>query len=758
MKIGFRKVKLTDQLSIIIFFPALITIAFLVFKFFQEQSEFSSPMLIGILVVIAVYCVVADRYIKRLSTSVLSVKESLAHLLEGRYTETVPIVVADEVEQTIKLVITLQDELKQKATFVRQINEGKLEASYTPTHENDLFGHSLLGMKDYLTHVNQNDQKRKWTSDGLERFVEVLRSNDNIKTLSNELIIQLVKVVGANQGALFVLQKDDEGIDFLEMQSCYAFDRTKHFSKRVEVGEGLLGQTFLEKQTVYLKEVPKSFAQITSGLGGANPKTVLIIPLKVNDEVVGVAELASFKEFEAHEISFLEQIGENIAHTITSFRIAERTKKLLNESQAQAEQMRAQEEELRQNQEELQATQEEIRRKYNELFKQLTELNYQSRFDQLRSITLTRKRNMEYYFDIIRNQIMTFSENRMIVEAVKEFKKAFYQIHSGISEQELLAMRKDLESYYRDEFIPRLKENTHTQEEPEHYFPESTLACIQQYRYISNNPHPTGQKAWLDNAKDGSEYSQVHEKYHPIIRSFLEKFGYYDIFLIDITTGDMLYSVFKEVDFATSLLTGLYSITNFGKVVRAAIESHDKDFVRLIDFEPYDPSYRTPASFIACPIYDGAEKIGILVFQMPISKINQILTGDNNWMEDGLGRSGETFMVGHDYKLRSIARELIESPEAYIASLQRKGIDPCVLHQIRKTNTSILVEKVEFDSVTKALNGEQGTQIERNHSGEEMLNAYTPLNIPDVKWVMVSSIKEEEVSERINNLRSGGGI
>lgn len=758
MAFGFRKVKLTAQLSIIIFFPALLTIAFLVFQFSQEQSELSRPMLIGILILIAGYSVLAGLYIKRLSRSVLLAKQSIANLLEGRYTEAMPSVVADEVEQMIRVVSTLQNDLKQKATFAGQIKEGKLEALYKPVHESDLLGHSLMGMKDYLANVNQDDQKRKWTSDGLARFVEVLRSNDNIKKLSNELIILLVKVLDANQGALFVLQKDRDGTDFLEMQSSYAFDRSEHFAKRIEVGEGLLGQMLLDKQTVYLKKVPEKFVQITSGLGSAQPNTVLIVPLKVDDVVVGIAELASFKEFEAHEISFVEQIGENIAHTITSFQTAEKTKKLLNESQKQAEQMRAQEEELRQNQEELQATQEEISRKYDELFKQLMELNYQSRFDQLRSITLTRKRNIEYYFDIIRNQILTFAENRMVIEAVKEFKEAFYEIDSGISERDLLAMRKNLGSYYSEEFIPRLRDNTDVQEKPERYFPANTLEYILQYLYISNNPHPTGQKALLDNANDGSEYSRVHEKCHPIIRSFLEKFGYYDIFFIDSKTGYMLYSVFKEIDYATSLLSGLYSNTNFGKVVRAAIESRDKNFVRLIDFEPYDPSYRTPASFIACPIYDGAEKIGILVFQMPINKINQILTGDNNWTEDGLGRSGETFMVGHDYMLRSIARELVENPDEYIASLQREGLDTSVLHQIRKTNISILVEKVEFDSVTKALNGQQGTQIEHNASGEEMLNAYAPLNIPDVKWVMVSSIKEKEVSERINNLRSGGGM
>jgi hypothetical protein len=189
-------------------------------------------------------------------------------------------------------------------------------------------------------------------------------------------------------------------------------------------------------------------------------------------------------------------------------------------------------------------------------------------------------------------------------------------------------------------------------------------------------------------------------------------------------------------------------------VVQAAIRSDDKNFVQLVDFGLYDPSYRTPASFIACPVYDGHEKTGVLVFQMPINKINQILTGDNKWREDGLGRSGETFVVGADYTLRSIARELVENPKAYVASLQAEGYDSSTLHQIQKTGTSILLEKIKFESITNALAGSQGTLIERSALGTEVLNAYAPLSIPDVHWVIISTMQEAEVSERINSLKN----
>jgi hypothetical protein len=245
----------------------------------------------------------------------------------------------------------------------------------------------------------------------------------------------------------------------------------------------------------------------------------------------------------------------------------------------------------------------------------------------------------------------------------------------------------------------------------------------------------------------------VHAWYHPILRNFLEKFGYYDIFLIDAGTGDMIYSVFKEVDFATNLLNGLYSGTNFGKVVKEAVESKDHNFVKLIDFEPYDPSYHAPASFIASVVYDGDEKIGILVFQMPINKINQILTGNNKWREDGLGETGETFIVGSDYKLRSISRQVIEDLEGHLSALKKTRYDDVMIQQIRKMQTNILMEEVKMEAVGHALKGQTGTILEQNAFEEKMLSAYAPLNIADVHWIIMSSMTETEASLRIKNLR-----
>lgn len=738
--------------------PVLLVIVLLIYVTSRSTDKLVSEknMAAGIVVLLlAGYCILLYSFINKTRARILTIKQTIADLVAGKFQTTTIVTGRDELADIASSLNTLKSDLVQKAHFAEAIRNGNLEVSYKPDSADDQLGHALLKLKDNLHIVKEEDQKRNWTTDGLARFVEVLRSNKKIDALVHDITKNLVSLLQANQGAIFVLNDSETGEQHLEMMACYAFNRTKFLTKKIAIGEGLIGQTFLERQTIYLNEVPDDFVRITSGLGEANPRNLLIAPLKVNEDVVGIVELASFKTFQPHEIAFVEKIGENIAHTILSFRTNEHTQRLLDESHQQAENLRAQEEELRQNQEELQATQEEISRKYNALFTQLTELSHQSKFDQLKSINSTKKRNVEYYFDIIRNQIRTFSENKMIIDAVKSFRRTFALVQEGITEEQLLTMKANLQQYYADEFIPRLKENTDQLERIEHYFPKETQADILQYHYISNNPHPTGQKSLLNDAGDGSEYSKVHAYYHPVMRSYLEKFGYYDIFLIDPVTGDMVYSVFKEIDFSTSLITGLYNRTNFGRVVKEAIESTDKDFVKLEDFEPYDPSYRTPASFIARPIYDGNEKVGILVFQMPINKINQILTGDNNWRDDGLGESGETLLIGSDYRLRSVARQLLEDKRKYLNGLTKIGYHENIIRQIDKMNTSILLESIKLKSVESGLQGETGTTLEKNKHGVEMLNAFAPLNIPDVHWMILSTMEEEEASTRINDLRKG---
>lgn len=232
-------------------------------------------------------------------------------------------------------------------------------------------------LSDYIAEIEaakKEDEKRQWTSNGIAKFSDILRTHyTDSQLMFDSIISNLVKYVGANQGGLFLLD-GDKGEEQLKLVAMYAYERKKYLTKTVGLGEGVLGQSVLEKSLVYLKEIPANYVTITSGLGGAVPRSLVVVPLLLNDEVYGVIELASFKEFEEFEREFIQRVGESIASSVSTVRVNDRTKTLLEELQQQTEEMKSQEEEMRQNMEELVATQEEMQRKEREYIQRIEEL------------------------------------------------------------------------------------------------------------------------------------------------------------------------------------------------------------------------------------------------------------------------------------------------------------------------------------------------------------------------------------------------
>jgi putative methionine-R-sulfoxide reductase with GAF domain len=249
------------------------------------------------------------------------------------------------------------------------INEMNEKASQIKLNEKKL--------NDYIKEIEaakKDSERRQWSSQGLAMFADLLRAHhgDSQKMFDN-ILSNLVKYIGANQGALFLIEGENENRS-LQQVATYAYDRKKYIQKTVPVGEGVLGQAVLEKSPVYMTAVPTQYIQITSGLGDAPPRSLLVSPLIVNEEVFGVIELASFQKIESHVQEFVGRIGESIASTISTVRVSEKTKTLLEELQQQTEEMKSQEEEMRQNMEELVATQEEMQRKEQEYLQRIAEL------------------------------------------------------------------------------------------------------------------------------------------------------------------------------------------------------------------------------------------------------------------------------------------------------------------------------------------------------------------------------------------------
>ena len=374
-------------------------------------------------------------------------------------------------------------------------------------------------------------------------------------------------------------------------------------------------------------------------------------------------------------------------------------------------------------------------------------------FKKLTAIREMKAGQIEAYFQLISDQVITLSEDRMTIEAMRGFEDGFRFVASELdySPSEMEAIKAEVTTYYEDEFIDRLIVNLLEDISASAYLPEDETTQILQYLYTASNPNPVGSKHLLGDAGDGSIYSKVHETYHPIISNYSDRFGYYDIFLVDLD-GNIVYSVFKEVDYGTSLLTGIYSETNFADAYRQARDAEEKDFRSLVDFEPYQPSYDAPAAFVASPIFNGDEKIGVLVFQMPIGRIDAIMTSNQQWSDVGLGESGETYILGEDSTLRNQSRFLIEDEENYLQTLKDREVPIPVVARIRSLNTSIGLQEVASDGGIAALEGEEGEEIFPDYRGVSVLSSYKPLDIAGVNWAIMSEIDETEAFQFVTEL------
>ncbi|NMM49869.1 GAF domain-containing protein [Marinigracilibium pacificum] len=322
--------------------------------------------LLGFAILAGVLYFLADR----ISHSLAKASNTLDDLSRGKISDDdkLDIQTNDELNDISNSVNKLIDNLSHKSEYARAIGEGNLDYELSDLDDEDVLGKALVEMKYNLRKAKEEEEKRNWVTKGQAHFSDMLRiqSGTDLKEFFAKLLKDFVNYVEVNQAGIFLLNDDDADNPYLELVSAYAFDRRKYINKQVEIGEGLVGQCYLEKKSIHLTHVPDNYVNIKSGLGDSTPRCVLIMPLVENEKVVGVLEMASFKELPEHYLELIIKLSESMAATIGALKMNERTKELLEQTKEQAEMMRSQEEEMRQNMEELQATQEEMARRQKE--------------------------------------------------------------------------------------------------------------------------------------------------------------------------------------------------------------------------------------------------------------------------------------------------------------------------------------------------------------------------------------------------------
>ncbi|MCQ2973754.1 MAG: GAF domain-containing protein [Bacteroidales bacterium] len=353
-----------------------------------------------------------------------------SRLSEGELPEFTEEIYNDEIGETANSISQLTVGLQKTSEFAHAIGQGDFSSNYQPLSDKDVLGNSLLNMRKSLQQAKEEEIKRQredvqrnWTTEGLALFAEILRHHtENVVELSDDIIVNLVKYLKANQGGIFIYQDIDPENVYLELLSAYAYNRKKYFKRKINIGEGLVGAAAEEKYTIYLTDIPDDYIEIESGTGSANPKSLLIVPLKIEEEVLGVIELASFNELKDYEIELVEKIAESIASTLSTARINTRTAELLEQSNSQTKVMKDQEEEMRQTIEEMRATQEDSLRREEEFYNELKEIE---------AINKTLEQQTSLQDSEIEKLKNNYSTSMKLVKERESFENNLYNIISG---------------------------------------------------------------------------------------------------------------------------------------------------------------------------------------------------------------------------------------------------------------------------------------------------------------------------------------
>ncbi|NMM48612.1 PAS domain S-box protein [Marinigracilibium pacificum] len=345
-------------------------------EIYSSSNELLRKLILGGIGALIFTIIISLLITRTLTKPLKELQNIVKNLSKGILPNKIGIRGKDEIGQIASATRNLVSGLKRTANFAKQIGEGHYDAEFQPLSNEDTIGTSLINMRDSIQQAEKRDQERNWIVIGVAEIGEILRAHNDLDTLGYELIKYITKKTEAIQGAFYVVQNEKDSDDYAEARAVYAYNKQKQLRAKFKFAEGLVGQAWAERDTIFRTEIPYDYVTLTSGLlGEQRPTSLLIVPLIANEIVYGVIEIAGFKKFSPTHVKFVEELSTIIAQTIFNIQVNDRTRKLLQESQAMSNELQEKQEVLRQNAEEMEATQEELRRTNNQLEEQIEEVN-----------------------------------------------------------------------------------------------------------------------------------------------------------------------------------------------------------------------------------------------------------------------------------------------------------------------------------------------------------------------------------------------
>jgi class 3 adenylate cyclase len=359
-------------------------------------------------------------------------------------------------------------------------------------------------------------------------------------------------------------------------------------------------------------------------------------------------------------------------------------------------------------------------------------------FDRLTEIRQSQTRQLQSQISDLQDSLVIYSRGSTATEAIEAYTAGFDQLNNATITP---VQQQTIEKYYDDVFAKHEDSQTGNDVDVDALLPTSNAQKYLQAYYTT--PFTDWDLAVkFDDAHDGSAWSAANARFNDFFRQIVTRFEFEDALLLD-TRGNVVYSAYKGVDLGTNILTGPYHGGDLTEAYNKAIASNAVDYVATTDFSDYQPADE-PTAWMVSPVGSQGRVEGVLALQFPISKINRLMTMDKRWEESGMGKTGETFIVGPDDLMRSDSRLFLENPEAFTRDVIEAGTPPDVAQESIRQNGTTLVQPVATEATQLAQRGQRGTLVANDYLGHETLQAYAPVDVQGLHWAVIAKIDTSE--------------
>lgn len=384
----------------------------------------------------------------------------------------------------------------------------------------------------------------------------------------------------------------------------------------------------------------------------------------------------------------------------------------------------------------------------------------QAAYDRLIEVRDSRSREVMSLLDSVENSLLLASRDSAVIDAEQAFAAGVAELNSqaiaasavGAAGGEAAApgtlsadQEAQLQAYFSDDFAPALESSTGEPADGSSFIPPSPGARYLLY-YYTFGAGAESQGSGLVDAGDGSAWSAAHARYHDYLRRMSTLLAFDDLVLID-SSGQVVYTVGKSVDLGADLVEGPYSFTSLATAFDTAMSTNQGlDTVVFSDFQEYSASLGQPVAWVVAPLAGGNQAVGAIAVQLPVDRINAVMTGNGNWEDSGLGETGEAYLAGGTGipTMRSLSRDLAEDPDSYAQLAISAGLPPDVADQAVSSGETLLLQPVDTEAVRRGMLGKKGTITSGNYLGTQTIAAYAPFRSHDLRWAIVAEIDAAE--------------